>query len=90
MICCYNAARNDPYKESRHPRYAHLEKWPDSRVKEVGRRQWQQLEQEVRPEPALAPVIFGNRVFQRRAVEIRPIGRHEHQLAVGSLPEQEI
>lgn len=21
IICCYNAARNDPYKESRHPRY---------------------------------------------------------------------
>lgn len=40
-ICCYNAARNDPYKESRHPRYSKLEKWPDARVKEVGRRQWE-------------------------------------------------
>jgi ectoine hydroxylase-related dioxygenase (phytanoyl-CoA dioxygenase family) len=40
LICCYNAARNDPYKESRHPRYAFLEKWPDGRIKEVGRRQW--------------------------------------------------
>jgi ectoine hydroxylase-related dioxygenase (phytanoyl-CoA dioxygenase family) len=40
LICCYNAARNDPYKESRHPRYSHLEKWPDSRIKEIGRRQW--------------------------------------------------
>jgi ectoine hydroxylase-related dioxygenase (phytanoyl-CoA dioxygenase family) len=39
FICCYNAARNDPYKESRHPRYSTLEKWPDDRVKEVGRRQ---------------------------------------------------
>ena len=39
LICCYNAARNDPYKESRHPRYSPLEKWPDSRIKEVGRRQ---------------------------------------------------
>jgi ectoine hydroxylase len=37
LICCYNAARNDPYKESRHPRYSHLEKWPDSRIKEIGR-----------------------------------------------------
>jgi ectoine hydroxylase len=38
FICCYNAARNDPFKESRHPRYSHLEKWPDSRIKEIGRR----------------------------------------------------
>ena len=37
LICCYNAARNDPYKDSRHPRYSPLEKWPDSRIKEVGR-----------------------------------------------------
>jgi ectoine hydroxylase-related dioxygenase (phytanoyl-CoA dioxygenase family) len=38
LICCYNAARNDPYKESRHPRYCYLEKWPDCRIKEIGRR----------------------------------------------------
>ncbi len=37
FICCYNAARNDPYKESRHPRYSKLEKWADERVSEVGR-----------------------------------------------------
>ena len=29
MICCYNAARNDPYKESHHPRYTPLRKVPD-------------------------------------------------------------
>ena len=28
-----------PYKESRHPRYSPLEKWPDERIKEIGRRQ---------------------------------------------------
>jgi ectoine hydroxylase len=39
FISCYNAARNDPYKPSRHPRYTPLEKWPDSRVKETGRRE---------------------------------------------------
>jgi ectoine hydroxylase-related dioxygenase (phytanoyl-CoA dioxygenase family) len=38
LICCYNAARNDPYKESRHPRYSHLEKWPDGKIKEIGQR----------------------------------------------------
>ena len=26
LICCYNAARNDPYKESKHPRYSKLDK----------------------------------------------------------------
>jgi ectoine hydroxylase-related dioxygenase (phytanoyl-CoA dioxygenase family) len=36
FIACYNAARNDPYKESRHPRYAPLAKWADSRVIEAG------------------------------------------------------
>jgi ectoine hydroxylase len=36
MICCYNAARNDPYKESHHPRYTPLKVVPDSAIKEVG------------------------------------------------------
>jgi hypothetical protein len=44
FICCYNAARNDPYKESRHPRYSRLEKWPDDRVKEIGRQQLREIE----------------------------------------------
>ena len=36
MICCYNAARNDPYKESHHPRFTPLKVVPDSAIKEVG------------------------------------------------------
>ncbi|MBW3541251.1 MAG: phytanoyl-CoA dioxygenase family protein [Planctomycetes bacterium] len=40
FICCYNTRHNDPYKESRHPRYTPLAVWPDERVKEVGRLQW--------------------------------------------------
>ena len=36
MICCYNAARNDPYKESHHPRYTRLEKVPDSAIISAG------------------------------------------------------
>lgn len=36
MICCYNAARNDPYKEGQHPRYTPLKKVPDTAIKEVG------------------------------------------------------
>ncbi len=34
LICCYNAARNDPYKDSHHPRYTPLEEVPDSAIKE--------------------------------------------------------
>jgi ectoine hydroxylase len=36
MICCYNAARNDPYKDSHHPRYTPLKVVPDSGIREVG------------------------------------------------------
>jgi ectoine hydroxylase len=36
LICCYNAARNNPYKESHHPRYTPLSKVPDAAIKEVG------------------------------------------------------
>lgn len=36
MICCYNAARNDPYKESHHPRYTPLNVVPDEAVRAVG------------------------------------------------------
>jgi ectoine hydroxylase len=36
MICVYNAARNDPYKEGRHPRYTPLVVVPDSAIREVG------------------------------------------------------
>lgn len=36
FICCYNAARNDPYKESKHPGYSPLAKWPRERIVEVG------------------------------------------------------
>lgn len=36
MICCYNAARNDPYKESHHPRYTPLQVVPDSAIRAVG------------------------------------------------------
>lgn len=36
MICCYNAARNDPYKESHHPRYTPLKMVPDAAIREVG------------------------------------------------------
>jgi ectoine hydroxylase-related dioxygenase (phytanoyl-CoA dioxygenase family) len=39
FICCYNTRHNNPYKESRHPRYSRLERWPDERIKQIGRAQ---------------------------------------------------
>jgi ectoine hydroxylase-related dioxygenase (phytanoyl-CoA dioxygenase family) len=36
LICCYNAARNNPYKESHHPRYTPIKKVPDTLIRTVG------------------------------------------------------
>jgi ectoine hydroxylase len=36
LICCYNARRNNPYKESHHPRYTPLEKVGDDAIRRVG------------------------------------------------------
>ena len=36
MICCYNAARNDPYRESHHPRYTPLDVVPDEAIATAG------------------------------------------------------
>jgi ectoine hydroxylase len=40
FICCYNTRHNDPYKDSKHPRYSPLDRWDDSQVKLVGHREW--------------------------------------------------
>lgn len=40
MICCYNAARNNPYKESHHPRYTPLTKVPDERIRGAGEKRF--------------------------------------------------
>jgi hypothetical protein len=40
MICCYNAARNNPFKEHHHPRYTPLSKVPDSAILEAGLRRF--------------------------------------------------
>jgi len=36
MICCYNAAKNDPYKDSHHPRYTPMSVVSDTATREVG------------------------------------------------------
>jgi ectoine hydroxylase len=40
MICCYNAARNDPCEDSHHPRYTPLDVVPDDRIRAVGIRRF--------------------------------------------------
>ena len=36
LICCYNAARNNPYIAHHHPQYTKLDKVPDSAIKAAG------------------------------------------------------
>ena len=36
FIACYNTAQNDPYQDSKHPRYSPLTTWPHHRILEVG------------------------------------------------------
>ena len=36
LLCCYNKATNDPYKEHHHPRYTPLAKLPDGAIKAIG------------------------------------------------------
>ncbi len=36
LICCYNAARNNPYREHHHPQYTPIAKVPDGAIKEAG------------------------------------------------------
>ena len=36
LICCYNAARNSPYKDYPHPQYTPLRKVPDRAIKVMG------------------------------------------------------
>ena len=33
LLCCYNAARNSPYREGQHPSYTKLDKLPDDAVR---------------------------------------------------------
>ena len=47
MICCYNAARNNPYKESHHPRYTPLHKVPDSEILAAGHKRFGEADESV-------------------------------------------
>ena len=44
LICCYNAKGNDPFDDrGEHPRYSPLERWPDARILQIGKRQRAEL-----------------------------------------------
>jgi ectoine hydroxylase len=43
LICSYNAARNPCREKLNHPSYHRLEKWPDSQIKAIGRRQLEMI-----------------------------------------------
>ena len=43
LICSYNAARNPCREKLNHPAYEFLEKWPDSQIKAIGRRQLEMM-----------------------------------------------
>jgi ectoine hydroxylase len=47
MICCYNAARNNPYKEAHHPRYTPLAKLPDSEILAAGNKRFAESDEGV-------------------------------------------
>ena len=47
MICCYNAARNDPYKEAHHPRYTPLSKVDDAMILQIGEKRLSEDESDV-------------------------------------------
>ena len=44
LICCYNTRHNPCEDRPGHPSYRPLEKWDDSRIKDLGRRQWAALQ----------------------------------------------
>jgi ectoine hydroxylase-related dioxygenase (phytanoyl-CoA dioxygenase family) len=55
LICCYNTKHNNLFKpvpKGGHPDYSYLERWPDSKIKEVGRRQLAEMKQQ--PQAATA------------------------------------
>jgi ectoine hydroxylase len=49
MICCYNAARNNPYKESHHPQYTPLKKVPDAAIMQVGLKRFGDMQRDGDP-----------------------------------------
>lgn len=47
LICCYNAARNNPYRESHHPSYTPLEKVDDDAILKAGLKRFEDDDSDV-------------------------------------------
>jgi ectoine hydroxylase len=61
LICCYNAARNNPCRDAQHPRYTPLAKVDDAAIKKVGMKRLENDSENVawlRPETDRTPTIF--------------------------------
>jgi ectoine hydroxylase-related dioxygenase (phytanoyl-CoA dioxygenase family) len=52
LICCYNAARNDPYKDHHHPRYTLLDKVDDDAILRIGAKRFVERGEHAFLEPA--------------------------------------
>lgn len=44
FICCYNTRNNSPWKESKHPRYSPLDRWPQAQITAIGSAQKDRLQ----------------------------------------------
>ncbi len=47
LICCYNTKHNPCEDRPGHPSYRKLEKWDDSRIKELGQAQWADMQRDL-------------------------------------------
>jgi ectoine hydroxylase-related dioxygenase (phytanoyl-CoA dioxygenase family) len=49
LICCYNTKHNDKYaKGGDHPAYSRLERWPDERIGEMGKKQLEEMKEQTK------------------------------------------
>ncbi len=69
MICCYNAARNDPYREHHHPRYTPLSKVPDAAIEEAGLRFASAVDSDAFLSRPAAPAELNEKVGKAFSVE---------------------
>ena len=69
ILCCYNAAANNPYREHHHPRYTPLEKVPDSAIVDAGLRFGQPAGGEAFLRSPQAPAELQTKVGKDFAVE---------------------
>lgn len=69
MISCYNAARNDPYREHHHPRYTPLSKVGDDAIKAAGLRLASERDSAAFASRSVSPAELTRRFDKERTVE---------------------